>query len=390
MMDALRGFALLGILTMNIRTFGMLEPAYLNPFYDGELDPLNLGAFTIGQLFFNMKFLSLFSLLFGAGLALQYMSRRGDPGAATRLHLRRMGWLLLFGLLHGYLIWVGDILALYALTGLVLFGLRKKKPKVLLLWSLGLMLVLTLINLLIYGSMQFMSAEDVAGMQQDWRPDAEHTLDIMSHYTGDWLSQVPHRALLFTLMLAGLGLLFAFWKAGAMMLLGMALFKTTVLGGQLPRKIYAIMAAAGLGLGLIVEGLNIGFQFSNGYEPFYSQTLGIAVTCWSSLFMALGYVGLFYLIMPLKALSVVRARLAEVGRMAFTNYILTSIIATLIFNGHGLGLYNQFSYVELAPIVLGIWLVLLIFSWAWLKQQERGPLEKLWRHLTYPKAKAAA
>lgn len=385
MMDALRGFALLGILTMNIRAFGLLEPAYLNPFYAGALDPVNLTAFWFGQLFFHFKFLSLFSLLFGAGLALQWMSRRADPEGARRLHLRRMVWLLLFGLLHGALLFSGDILAIYALTGLVLFGLRSRPPRTLLIWALALMLAMTVLTALVYGAMHLMPAEEFAKLKAEWRPDTERALEIMSGYTTDWVGQIDHRVEFFSMALLAGWPLFGLWKAGSMMLIGMALFKLTVLGGRLPRRVYAIMAAAGLALGLIIEAGNTAYQMRIGYDLRFAQTLGLTVSAWSSLFMALGYVGLFYLIMPAQALSGVRKRLAQVGQLAFSNYILTSVIASWIFNGHGLGLYNQLSYTQLIPIVFGIWAVILAWSPLWLRFHQRGPLEALWRWLSYPR-----
>ena len=131
MLDVLRGFALLGILLMNIQSFSMPGAAYLNPYAYGDMEGANYWVWTLSHVLADQKFMGLFSMLFGVGV-LVFCQRAEDKGhAAASLHYRRMGWLFLFGLAHGYLFWYGDILFSYALCGCLVFLMRRKSVKTL-------------------------------------------------------------------------------------------------------------------------------------------------------------------------------------------------------------------------------------------------------------------
>ena len=168
-LDVLRGLALLGILTMNMGGFSMPSAAYMDPTAWGEFSGLNLGVWVTTHLFADLKFMAIFSILFGAGLVLM-SDRRSARGEKTAgLHLRRMFWLLVFGLLHAHLLWSGDVLVWYALCGAVLFPFRNAKPRTLISlalvsWSIGSLI-------LIGGALSF----------QEWPPEEAAQLLSLIH-----------------------------------------------------------------------------------------------------------------------------------------------------------------------------------------------------------------
>ncbi len=141
-LDVLRGFAVLGILTMNIGSFSMPSATYQNPTVWGDLTGLNRLVWGLTHVLGDLKFMAIFSMLFGAGMVLMAERREARGGSAWGLHLPRMAWLLLFGLAHAYALWYGDILVWYAVTGTLLFGFRKLSPRrlitlALVLWAVG-------------------------------------------------------------------------------------------------------------------------------------------------------------------------------------------------------------------------------------------------------------
>src|SRR5213592_2296511 len=130
-MDVLRGFALLGILVMNIQSFAMVGAAYDNPTALGDLHGANFVVWLLSHLLADQKFISIFSMLFGAGIVLMWQKAESSGAGPTRLHYRRVGWMILFGLLHAYLLWYGDILFIYGMCGLFVYLFRRKSPRTL-------------------------------------------------------------------------------------------------------------------------------------------------------------------------------------------------------------------------------------------------------------------
>ncbi len=191
--DLLRGVAVLGILIMNIQSFSMPSAAYINPTAYGDLSGINKWVWILSHLLASGKFMGLFSILFGAGVLL-FTSRADLKGLNSAvLHYRRMAWLLIFGLLHAYLLWMGDILVSYSLCGMLIFLFRKKRPQVLLRIAFVFFVIPLLLDSLFAFSMSYWPEESVRSTMESWSPGIEiihHQLDI---YRSAWLTQMELR-----------------------------------------------------------------------------------------------------------------------------------------------------------------------------------------------------
>ena len=377
-MDALRGFVLLGILVMNIQSFAMPVAAYVNPTAYGDLTGANLWVWIVSHVFFDQKFMAVFSMLFGAGIVL--MAERAGHDAA-RLHYRRMAWLVLFGLIHAYLFWYGDILYAYGMCGFVAFAFRERAPGFLAAVALALLAAGTAVPVMAGRSLtpaQFAEVRD-----EGWQPPASVIDAELEAYRGGFLSQSRHRAPESLEMQTTYFVLLFGWRVLGLMLLGMALFKLGVFSAALSVRAYAALAAGGfaVGLPLVIHGMRQ--HFAHGWSVEYSLFFGSLWNYWGSVGVALGYTGLIVGLVRAGVLDGAVARLAAVGRMAFSNYILQTLIATTIFYGHGLGLFGSVQRTAQIAIVVAIWAVLLIVSPWWLRRYRFGPLEWTWRSLTY-------
>ena len=377
-MDVLRGFVLLGIFVMNIQSFAMPMSAYINPTSYGDLTGANWWVWAVSHVFFDQKFMTIFSLLFGAGVMLM-TGRAGDE--AWRLHRRRMGWLVLFGLLHAHLLWYGDILYTYGMCGLLAYLFLHKSPRALIVTGSIFILVGMLLPVAV-GAV--MPAEEFAKVRDEvWQPTPDVTAKELSAYRGGMIDQASHRSpesLDFELFYF---ILFAFWKVFGLMLVGMALLKLDVFTARRPVSFYAKFAVVNLAIGLPLVIYGMWQHFAHGWSVEYSMFLGGSFNYVGSTFMSLGYSGLFMAIVRAGAVQALTARLAAVGRMAFSNYILQTLIATTIFYGHGFGLFGSVERTGQAAIVLAVWAVQLIASPIWLRHYQFGPLEWVWRSLTY-------
>ena len=382
-LDVLRGFALLGILIMNIISFAMPGAHYLNPMAGGPLVGADKWAFMFSHLLADQKFMSLFAMLFGAGVVLmtQKIERKGN--SAVGRHYTRNFWLLVIGLFHAHIIWYGDILVQYALCSIWVFLFRKKTPKTLLIWA-GIFLAIGFLGNLFFGlSLPYWSAEEVTSLCNSWQPSAEKLAAETAAYRGNWSDHFPLRqesaiALETFLFVADL-----MWQVTALMLIGMVLFKTNILTAERSRAFYQKMALIGLGLGLPLGILGLVQNYAHNWACDYSFFLGSQFNFVGSLPMALGYIGLVMLWYKGSGQRFLQQWLAPVGQMALTNYLLQSIIATLLFYGHGLGLYGTIGRANLWLFVLGIWVFQLLFSKWWLQSFKFGPFEWFWRCLTY-------
>ena len=380
--DVLRGFALLGILIMNIQLFAMPNAAYFNPTAYGDLNGANLYVWLGSRLLADQKFMTIFSMLFGAGIVL--MAARADrSGDAVRVHYRRMGWLALIGLAHAHLLWAGDILFLYAVCGMLVYPLRRLSPGLLLAAGTATVAVASAVYFVGGASMSYWPEEVLTAFTQEWQP-AQLVIDPeVAAYRGGWLDQLPVRsttALSFETLIL---LLWGVWRAGGLMLIGMALFKRGVFSANRSRRFYGGLIAAALLLGIPLEAYGVVLDFRYGWVATWSFFQGEQFNYWPSIAVSLGYVGLVMLVCQSGALRRATRPFAAVGQMALTNYLLQTVICTTIFYGHGFGLFGSVDRLGQFGVVVAVWVVQLIVSPLWLQRFRFGPAEWVWRSLTY-------
>jgi uncharacterized protein len=407
--DTLRGVAVLGILAMNIYAYSLPYMAYENPSVMGGFDGLNRLTWWITHMFFSFKMMPIFSMLFGAGLML--MHERFTPRGISfrKLWYRRILWLMVMGAVHGYLLWAGDILFLYSVCGLFLYLFRKKSAKRLIVAASIFYVIAFLPNLaagyyfgMIRDEMlprieskleagEELTAEEQAHRKQ-WdetkkhfnpsREDVERDIEVMR---GGYPGIVKYRAPLYfavsTYMLAFGG----FWPTIGLMLLGMAFVKMGVFSASRSKMFYLILCVIGYGAGLPVAYLSARGAIASDFSFVESFMIRGPLNLFGGPLVALGHVGMIMLVCRSGILSGLRRRLADAGRMALSNYIGQTLICTTIFYGYGLGLYASFDRSALMLFVAGVWAVELIVSPLWLGRFRFGPLEWLWRTLTYGK-----
>jgi uncharacterized protein len=350
--------------------------------YDG---PSRL-AYLFTTVVFDLKMMGIFSMLFGAGVLL-YANKRTESGQPPRgLWFKRMFVLLGIGLLHAYLIWVGDILVPYALCGiLLLWWMRNRTARTLLIAAIGMLAVgaaFTVVHWLAWGSMSEVERAAELELMMPTRDQAlGHVALMLGPYTRFVADSAP-RTFMFQTMFF---LMFFLWRCGGMMLLGMSLYKSGFLDGRLPSATYARVA-------LIATPLGLALAFIGALElerAAYAMPTRAAVDLWNyvgAVFASIGYAAALIWIVKRGMLAALRHRLAAVGQMAFSNYLFHSVTASVLFLGWGFGLAGRFDYAAQLLLILAIWIVQLIVSPVWLQRFRFGPAEWLWRTLTYGRA----
>ncbi|MFO0809536.1 MAG: DUF418 domain-containing protein [Gemmataceae bacterium] len=403
-LDALRGFALLGILTMNVIA-GMPEAAYFNPTVAGGFTGWNFVAWLVGYLVFNEKMMSIFSMLFGAGLILFSDRATVRGGSSTPIFLRRTVALLVFGLLHAYFLFYGDILYTYALCSLAVYWFRNLHPRTLL--TLGVVMLLPgVVMMAAYGGFfryarsaeARIEAARVAGTTptpldiqlakawQEARDDAQPSQakideEIDLHRHGGYLATTRHRikeslgmqTVIFATMLL--------WSCGGRMLIGMGLMKLGVWTGERSLAFYRNMAMFGYLLGLPLVAYGMYEQMRHDFDPVYMFGGDLVWNEFGSILVAFGHAGVLLGLWKAGKMPGVLNRLAAVGRMAFTNYLVQSLIMLLFFDG--LGMFGRLDRVWLSLFVVAVWALQLAYSPVWLRYFRFGPAEWLWRTMTY-------
>jgi uncharacterized protein len=404
--DVLRGVAVLGILVMNIYAFAMPFIAYNNPLVMGGLEAHNLGTWFFTHILFDQKFLSIFAMLFGAGLVV--MSTRAESRGTRfgRIFYRRQFWLMLIGAVHGYLIWMGDILFVYAAIGMLVYLFRNRKPRTLIIVAI---LLLPVGLLLSYGNAKMtegiiVEVAEIEELQasgtelsdeqtktlEDWErsrqfmaPTDEDMQDDLDVHRGGYAGIVEHRAPIVLMMQVFVTLFFGIWRVGALMLIGMALMKLGVFSAERSVGFYRKMMLAGYLIGLPLTIFSASDMYAHQFNPLYVMRIGGIANYWGSLIVACGHIGLVMLVVKAGALQQLMARFAAVGRMALTNYLMHSVILTTVFYGYGLGLYGSIPRFWQMGFVIGVIGVQLLLSPWWLDRYRFGPVEWLWRSLTY-------
>ncbi len=407
--DILRGFAVLGVLLINVELFGLpLQAFSQDPRVAGGAGDLNVMVWAAGRLLCHGPPLALAAMLFGAGLML-LAERATSPAARAQLadlHHRRLVWLLLFGLAHAYLaLALGDRLFAFAIAGLVLYPFRKLSPRALVLIGLLVLAVRVVDPTWTYveetrqkaeassAAAAAAAGEDLTAEQKEaqatWsatlerrKPDAEAIEQDIATYRSGYLailkktdSLVPHFQAL-TLYEQG------FWEVAGMMFLGMGLFRLGVLTGRRSARFYLHLAGVGLAVGLAVNGPLICQVIAHDFDLLWRDwaaayyPLGLLAT-------SLGHLGVVMLLAKARRLRRPLEPVAAVGRMALSNYVGQTVLAVLVFDGFGLGLFAVLERFQLIYLVLGIWTLQLIASPLWLRRFRFGPGEWLWRSLAY-------
>jgi uncharacterized protein len=380
-LDALRGMAVLGILMVNIQAMG--RPLFaLGPALGPSLEGGDYLAWFVTHLFFEQKFFTLFSMMFGAGLVLLGERREAAGQSPAILHLKRSGWLLVIGLAHAYLIWAGDILVPYALCGLVVFWCRRWPN-----WALigsGLLLFAIPAGVLAFvgWSVAFWPEEAVTSFQQQIGAASEPMNVLVEQYRGGWIEQMGARAGEALEMQTLVFLFWSFWLTSGLMMLGMALYKLGFLTGNASARTYRLTLILAVLVGLPVVIAGVLYQQAQPDAPqafFYSALFNHG----ASLLVALGWAATLMLIIQHQIMTHLTELFTAAGRMALTNYLFQSIVGTFVFYGHGLGLYARLGWWEPIGIVLLVWIFQLWASRWWLRRYRFGPAEWLWRSLTY-------
>jgi uncharacterized protein len=408
--DTLRGVALLGILLINIIVFGLPDSAFSFPTNAGGHTGLNLAFWYVNQIFFEDKMRALFSMLFGAGVVLLTQRAEERGGFSARgLYYRRTLWLMVFGMLHAYFIWISDILYFYGVVGLALFPLRKLRPATLLAaGALSLMIAWNITTLGHYSQIRTRDralavdrlvaaggqpTEEQRAARKEWEEEskeikpnpAELAKEIKLHRGGYWeLFKWRIKEVLVaqaTLLIPFVS--FVFVDSPGLMLIGMALLKLGIITAERDRKFYLLMILLGYGIGGTINAIT-GYYFArSGFD------LGNESLAWrlgsepARLLIVCGHIGLIMLIVKSGWLKWVTPRLAAVGQMALTCYLATSLICTTIFEGYGFGLFAKLQRYQLLYVVFSVWLFFLIASPIWLRHFRFGPMEWVWRSLTY-------
>jgi len=384
--DVLRGVAMLGIFAVNLWSFAMPTATYLNPTAYGSLQGLDGLAWLLVHVFFDSKFITLFSLLFGAGLVV--MTARADAASRSpwARHLRRTGILLLAGLAHAYLLWWGDILYTYAICGLLVFMIRRWGPIKLFIIGVIVFCITPLLYLVTYaGWASQLQGDALAEQLVEWSPPPEVLAEEIASLQGSWTEQmevrVPQAAMMQTFVL-----LFIFiWRVGGTMLMGMALYQWGILSGQASIPTYRRLVLICLPIGLILVAAGVWQNVAHDFWWAESMFLYSQFNYFGSLIMALGYIGVIGLVVKSGGWAALRDRLAAVGRMALTCYLGQTLIATTLFFGHGFGLFGDVSRVGQLGIFLVVSALQLALAPLWLKHYRQGPLEWLLRGAVYGK-----
>lgn len=398
-LDAMRGFAVMGILAMNIVAFSMPEWAYVTPRAYGGLSADNQASWIFSFIFIDGKMRGLFSLMFGASMMLIIERAQAKGESAAKVHYARMFWLALFGLAHYFFLWFGDILFLYASVGCIAFLFRNWEPPRLIKWAL----ILFGLGILFWGL-------QLGGLQVlqyfATQPDADP--DMLKQYneilrSNDFDLNVEdeialHRGAYWPIVTEKLSewytplaaVLQSIAETLPLMMIGMAMKKNGFITGEWDAAAYTQWAKRLVPAGLTASAALAAYLVFVDYDLISSLAVFLAWSAIPRLMLTVGYAALLILFITRTAHGKFIARVAATGQAAFTNYLGTSILMTTLFYGYGFGLFGSVSRVGLWPIVFAVWVLMLLWSQPWLAQYRYGPLEWLWRSLARGQVQAMA
>lgn len=428
LLDILRGVSIIGIALINILFFTIPILRLLT--WEWSDVRFSEGLVRAGLTFFvERQFLSIFSILFGMGIAFQYERARQTGQRFLGVAIRRLLILLTIGIAHGLLLWYGDILALYALLGFVALGLRNRSPRTLLIIGLISFMVPVLMQALIalsdpYAQTKSLdelkdslvaelqkqekstssglatsnvtsdSAAATSGGSVDAKQNATAAKNLVAwvnfladdqrcYRSGTYGQMVLHRAFFFAVFSPLVGLMDLSWRALGLILLGMYMFRRGYFWeAHLSWQSYQRLAVWSMIPGIILQTVGLFLQASDD-RRIWCTSLQFVCVYLGSFGMSLGYMGILALLYQYVSWKKVFHPLVAVGQMSLTNYIGTSFLFGLIFYGYGLGLMGRVSPPIAQLIALAVLTVLTAFSVFWLKYFQYGPLEWGWRVLTY-------
>jgi uncharacterized protein len=401
--DILRGFAVLGIYWINILVFGLPYSSYVIPDISGIASQANIAVWAFSELFVDGTMRGLFSMLFGASAMIFLDEARlaGGGLAIVDRYYRRSLLLILFGIIHSYLLlWPYDVLYAYGLLGLFLFPLRKLSTVLLIVLGCSLFLIGDIsddeldkldasIQEIIHGERE---TPDAPSVQSSIKHTPKQTRMELEQPSPDEDINI-YRSGYLTIFNEQLKVVHDqhsiemyrtyFFDIGGMMLMGMALLRLGILSGRRSKRFYIIMLLGGYSIGLLIRGVSVYLNILTDFDAvFVNKEVEFAYNL-GRLPVTLGHVGLIGLFCQLPWLNWLKALLADVGRMALSNYILQTVFSLFFFYGIGLGLFGTFERYQLVFICVTVWLFQTIFSSLWLKFFRLGPLEWGWRSLTY-------
>jgi len=409
--DSLRGIALLGILMMNMPYFALPYPVPDTLVLRNEWGTINEKTWYFINWFLEGSQRAIFSLLFGAGVILfiTRLEKRMSGMMPAEYFLRRQLWLLVFGLFNAFvLLWPGDILFQYAICGIIVFVFHRLPVKGLLIAAgVCLLLMTARENRNLYRDKGIISkGEAVArldttkvklndqqkdelgamtGMREKsdsaaQRKEMEKNLrEIRGSYAQTYnnLSNVSSK-LEFYYTYYGL------WDVLLFMFLGMAFYKSGVLMGQASSKIYWGLFIIGLGAGLLISYFRLQPMLETRFNRFlFVKKVPFEFYEISRTLRSLGIFGLIMLLYKSGWFNWLFRLMQPVGQMAFTNYLMQSLIGAIFFFGIGFGMFGQFQRYEIYYVVGAVWILEIAWSHLWLRYFRFGPLEWLWRSLTY-------
>ncbi len=407
-LDVLRGFALLGILLMNILVFAFPFAAYSDPTIDGATTGINFIIFASMDVLVEGSMRAIFSMLFGAGMLIFLGKRDTDVDTLRSLFYRRTILLIVFGLVNAYVfIWPGDILYTYGMAGLLLYFFRDFSARRLAQYALAIFFLLGLIHIALHmdtrglrnaveaveslpAGTALSAAQEQTLADWDMFLEGQFAAPAMieseyvakkSGYVDNFLVYAPINLQLQTIVL----LFSTLWDVLAMMLLGMAFFRWGLLDASRSARDYWLLVIVGMGIGLPLNYLETATFVGSGYQIYWAGGFRPSYDL-GRLSLAAGYIGLIMLLCKYALFPWLRAAFAAVGRLALTNYLSQSVICNLIFMGFGLGLFGDLQRYQAYLVVIAVWIFQIAFSLLWLRSYRFGPAEWLWRSLTYRKS----
>ena len=389
--DAIRGFAVCGILVMNIVSMGMPVYAYVDPHYYGGAHGADLFAWEAAYVLADGKLRALFTMLFGASLLLITDAAEDRTPGPARTHYARIFWLFVFGMLHAWFVWYGDILVDYAIAGAIAFFARKWDKGAIGFAACCLIGFSAAHSLIEYRDMQVLQTlanlpHPPADAVREWDKVLAQTLpfpDTIARevhlYRGGFADVFAQRATT-THAYQTLYLPIGMPETLGFVLLGMLFYRLDFWSGGWSKRAYLRTILAGavtIPLYLPLVSVIEAHHFNPAFLPL-ADVLTLALRP----FLALAYAAAIILVVQRGTMRWLTLRLAAAGRMAFSNYLGTSLIMTTIFYGYGLGWFGQLHRAQLTWLVLGQWLLILGWSPIWLRHFRYGPFEWAWRSLS--------